>query len=178
MIEYRRADSAEPRPSDYRRVAATDAPALRDVLAAAYGTLVVVEKRRKLLLSNGVRIHLDEGAMRNAHAPYSSFKVAAALRTPPGGAFAGANVEIASYPEAQCAETSAIGAFVAAGERAIAAVAVAAERAEICPPRGGCRQRLAELGAPDTLVYLGRSGGPVETTTLGELLPRAFELSA
>jgi cytidine deaminase len=65
---------------------------------------------------------------------------------------------------------------VAAGHTRIAEVAVVAERMEICPPCGGCRQRLAELADPDTRVHLGRPAGPQEVTTVGELLPLAFEL--
>jgi cytidine deaminase len=52
---------------------------------------------------------------------------------------------------------------------------VVAEKLDICPPCGGCRQRLKEFAAPGTRVYLGRPGGPVETTTVGELLPLAFD---
>ena len=88
----------------------------------------------------------------------------------------GANVENASYPQGQCAEASALGALVAAGEREITAAAVVAERLEVCPPCGGCRQRLAELARPETPVHLGRPGGPRRTLTVAELLPLAFEL--
>ena len=113
--------------------------------------------------------------MRNAYAPYSEFKVGAALRSPSGAIHVGANVENAAYPQGQCAEASAIGAMVAAGDRAISAVAVVAEKLDVCPPCGGCRQRLKEFAAPDTPVYLGRPGGPVQTTTMAELLPLAFD---
>jgi homotetrameric cytidine deaminase len=117
-------------------------------------------------------------AMENAYAPYSNFKVGVALRGAGGGIFSGANVENASYPQGQCAETSAIGALITSGETRIAAVAVTAERMDICPPCGGCRQRLSEFGGPETPVYLGRPGGPLETTSLGALLPLAFDLDA
>jgi homotetrameric cytidine deaminase len=113
-------------------------------------------------------------AMRNAYAPYSQFKVGAAVRGRSGAIYAGANVENAAYPQGQCAEASALGALVAAGESAITAVAVVAERVELCPPCGGCRQRLAEFGEPSTPVYLGRPGAEPETVTLGELLPGSF----
>ena len=68
--------------------------------------------------------------------------------------------------------------MVAAGETRITAVAVVAERVEHCPPCGGCRQRLAEFAGPDTPVYLGRPGAEPLRTTLGELLPLAFEPEA
>src|SRR5205085_523610 len=79
-----------------------------------------------------------DAAMRNAYAAYSDFKVGAALRTPDGTVIVGANVENAAYPQGQCAEASAIGALVAAGQREISAVAVVAEKLEVCPPCGGC----------------------------------------
>ena len=280
LIEYSRADSVDARTSTYRRVPVADAAPLREALDAAYGTLGTVTKRRRLLLWEGVRIHLDEveglgsflefeavaemgsdlsgergkvqrlrtelgiedrdlvatsysdlllgapdestpaqarltGApdepirapdeptrapdeptrapdeptrapdelmraadevMKTAYAPYSNFPVGAALRAPDGSIHVGSNVENKSYPEGQCAETSAIGALIAAGHRQIVEVAVTAERMDLCPPCGGCRQRLAEFAGADIPVYLGRPGGPRETTTIGELLPLAFEL--
>src|SRR5690242_21435422 len=116
--------------------------------------------------------------MQNAYAPYSQFKVGAAVRAPSGAIYAGANVENVAYPQGQCAESSALGALVAGGESAITAVAVVAERLDVCPPCGGCRQRLAEFGGPDVPVYLGRPGASVETITLGELLPLSFDRAA
>ena len=117
-----------------------------------------------------------ERVMRTAHVPYSHFPVGAALRGGDGQVYVGSNVENASYPQGQCAETSAIGALIAAGQTEITEVAVVAERMDFCPPCGGCRQRLAEFAAADTPVHLGRPGGPRMTTTVGELLPLAFEL--
>jgi cytidine deaminase len=119
-----------------------------------------------------------DAVMRRAHAPYSSFPVGAALRGAGGAIHAGANVENASYSQTQCAEASAIGVMVAAGETRITAVAIVAERLERCPPCGGCRQRLSEFAGPETLVYLGRPGSEPLTTTLGELLPLVFESDA
>lgn len=115
-----------------------------------------------------------ESVMRRAHAPYSDFRVGAALRGASGAIHLGANVENASYSQAQCAEASAIGAMIAAGERRITAVAIVAERVERCPPCGGCRQRLAEFADPQTPVYLGRPGAEPLVTTIAELLPLAF----
>jgi homotetrameric cytidine deaminase len=213
LIAYERADAARARESRYRLVPVADPAALREALGAALGTRVVVDKRRRLLLWEGVRIHLDrveglgdfvelegvapgdsdlsrEAALVDrlrteleiaddalvpiGYAPYSRFPVGAALRTPAGEVFAGANVENAAYPQGQCAEASAIGALVAAGGREIAEVAVVAEHMDICPPCGGCRQRLSEFGRPETPVHLGRPGGPRRTITLGELLPLGF----
>jgi cytidine deaminase len=119
-----------------------------------------------------------DAVMRRAHAPYSSFPVGAALRGADGAIHAGANVENASYSQTQCAEASAIGVMVAAGETRITGIAIVAERLERCPPCGGCRQRLSEFAGPATPVYLGRPGSEPLMTTLGELLPLAFESDA
>ena len=83
-------------------------------------------------------------AFHHAHAPYSAFRVGAAVRTASGRIFAGANVENASYPEGNCAETSALAAMVAAGERKLAEALVVAAGERLCAPCGGCRQRLAD----------------------------------
>jgi cytidine deaminase len=113
--------------------------------------------------------------MHTAHVRYSHFPVGAALRGADGNVYVGSNVENASYPQGQCAETSAIGALIAAGQTRITEVGVTAAHMDFCPPCGGCRQRLAEFAKPDTPVYLGRPGGPYRKTTVGELLPLAFE---
>jgi cytidine deaminase len=115
-------------------------------------------------------------ARARAHAPYSRFPVGAALRTASGAVFAGANVECASFPEGWCAETSAIAAMVAAGEREIVEVMVVADHTEPVTPCGGCRQRLAEFGRASTVVQSGGPGGVLARFTLGDLLPHAFGL--
>jgi len=115
-------------------------------------------------------------ARGSAHAPYSGFKVGAAVRGASGGVFAGANVENASYPEGNCAETSAIAAMVAAGERRIAEMVLLAAGARLCTPCGGCRQRIAEFAGPDLVIHLCDADGLRRSVTLGELLPLAFEL--
>jgi homotetrameric cytidine deaminase len=141
----------------------------------ALGEPVAVSYSDLLLDGAQALLRAAEAVMGRAHAPYSEFPVGAALRSPSGAIHVGANVENAAYPQGQCAEASAIGALVAAGERSIAAVAVVAEKLDVCPPCGGCRQRLKEFAAPDTPVYLGRPGGPLQTTTMAELLPLAFD---
>src|SRR5579875_4123197 len=93
-----------------------------------------------------------DAVMRRAYAVYSQFKVGAALRGAGGAIHVGANVENASYSQAQCAEASAIGAMIAAGETRITAVAIVAERVQRCPPCGGCRQRLSEFASAQTPV--------------------------
>ncbi len=113
-------------------------------------------------------------ARENAYAPYSGFKVGAALRGAGGGVFGGCNVENVSYPEGTCAEAGAIAAMVAAGETVLAEAYVVADCAEPVTPCGGCRQKLAEFAAPDVRVTLATTSGVETTTTVGALLPGAF----
>lgn len=110
----------------------------------------------------------------NAYAPYSNFKVGAALRTDTGTVYSGCNVENAAYPEGTCAEAGAIAAMCAAGERTIAEVAVIADCPVPVPPCGGCRQKIAEFAAPDVVVTLGTTDGATLRMTVAELLPGAF----
>jgi cytidine deaminase len=116
-----------------------------------------------------------KAAMKNAHAPYSKFPVGAAIRTTDGRIFSGCNVEIASYPEGWCAETTALGHYVMDGGGEIAEIAVIAERMAKVTPCGGCRQRLAEFAPAEAKVYLCDDAGVVETVTMGELLPYGFK---
>lgn len=120
---------------------------------------------------------LDDARMvrENAHAPYSNFKVGAAVRTVSGAVFVGCNVENVAYPEGTCAEAGAIAAMVAAGEREIAAVAVIADSPDPVSPCGGCRQKLAEFGDGDVEVTLATIAGTQLKTTVGALLPGAFD---
>lgn len=115
-------------------------------------------------------------ARDNAHAPYSRFHVGAAVLSESGTIHAGCNVEIASFPEGWCAETTAISKLVSAGEKAIRAVVVIAEGERLTTPCGGCRQRLAEFAAPDTPVHVGSPAGIRRVFTMGELLPAGFQL--
>ena len=94
-----------------------------------------------------------QAAMAKAYAPYSKFPVGAALRTADGKIFSGANIEVASYPEGWCAETTALGHYIMGGGGEITEIAVIAERMARITPCGGCRQRLAEFARPDTKLY-------------------------
>lgn len=110
----------------------------------------------------------------HAHAPYSRFKVGAAIRTTAGSIHPGCNVENLAYPQGTCAEAGAIAAMCAAGERQIAAVLVIADAPDPVPPCGGCRQKLSEFAGPDVPVTMMTTDGAHRTLTLGELLPGAF----
>lgn len=110
-----------------------------------------------------------------AYAPYSHYKVGAALVTTEGVIYAGCNVENAAYPEGTCAEAGAIAAMVAAGAGCeIAAVLTVAGGDKPVTPCGGCRQKLAEFGGPEARVHLATLEGVQETSSLGALLPGAF----
>ena len=109
-----------------------------------------------------------------AHAPYSKFRVGAAVLDERGRVHAGCNVENASYGLTVCAERNAVAAAVAAGAKRIRAVAVVSDGA--VTPCGACRQVLVELGGLDTEVLLAGPGGAPRATTLGALLPDAFSL--
>jgi cytidine deaminase len=119
-------------------------------------------------------LDLARRALANAHAPYSRFRVGACVRAASGRLYAGCNVENASYPVGQCAEATAIGAMVAAGDRQIVEAVIVTEGAEPCPPCGRCRQQLAEFAGPDMRIHLCGPEGVRLTATLGELLPMAF----
>ncbi|MEL6585712.1 MAG: cytidine deaminase [Pseudomonadota bacterium] len=112
---------------------------------------------------------------KNAHAPYSNFKVGAAVQTASGRVFVGCNVENVAFPEGTCAEAGAIAAMVAAGETELAQVYVVAGSPSPVPPCGGCRQKLAEFGAGAVPVTLATTEGAEMRTTIAELLPGAFD---
>ncbi len=109
-------------------------------------------------------------ARENAYAPYSYFKVGAALLGTDGGVFTGCNVENISYGLTNCAERVAIGASIAAGIRSFEKVAVVADTTVPISPCGACRQVLAEFGVK-TVILANRTGSVV--FSLEELLPRA-----
>ena len=113
----------------------------------------------------------------NAHAPYSKFKVGAAVRSANGKVFVGCNVENSAYPEGTCAEAGAIAAMIAAGENKIEEVCVVAESPVPIAPCGGCRQKIAEFSSPDVQVVLADLKGGTKRITIGELLPHAFSNS-
>ncbi len=111
----------------------------------------------------------------NAYAPYSNFKVGAAVCTSSGAVFSGCNVENVAYPEGTCAEAGAIAAMAAAGRYRITEVAVIADSPSPVPPCGGCRQKLREFAASgDVPVTMATIDGAVLTMTVAELLPGAF----
>jgi cytidine deaminase len=113
-------------------------------------------------------------AQAQAYAPYSRFRVGAALATPDGRVFAGCNVENAAYPSGTCAEAGAIAAMVAAGGRAIADMVVVGEGPQPLTPCGDCRQRIREFATGTTRVHSAGAQGLARSFTLEELLPQSF----
>lgn len=113
---------------------------------------------------------------KNAYCPYSNFYVGAALLDNQGQVHIGCNVENASYPQGNCAETSAIAAMIAAGGERIVTIAVAGGREKVtaCTPCGGCRQRIAEFADDQTRIIVIDDDNDWHTYTTSELLPAKF----
>jgi len=134
---------------------------------------------RKRTLPAEVREQLLQSArkvMKNAHAPYSKFRVGAAILTTSGEIFFGCNVENASYGMTNCAERTAIFSAVAQlGPRIeIRAVAVTNDQGVPCAPCGACRQVIYEFG-PDAIIFFQGAKGP-QQAHIKELLPEGFRL--
>ena len=113
-------------------------------------------------------------AQARAYAPYSRFKVGAAIRGASGAVYAGCNVENAAYPATSCAEAGAISAMVAAGETRIAAVLVIGDGELLVTPCGNCRQKIREFAGPETPVHIAGPQGVRAMFTLAQLLPESF----
>ena len=121
---------------------------------------------RQLLVEAAIKARLM------AYAPYSQYKVGAAVLSTSGQVFSGANVENAAYPTTMCAERVAIFKAVSEGEREFAAIAVVTSNAGMSC--GGCRQVMAEFGL-DTLVLIADDQGNIaQELTVRDLLPGAF----
>ncbi len=110
----------------------------------------------------------------NAYAPYSKYRVAAAVRASSGRVYRGVNVENASYGLTVCAERVAVFSAVAAGERSIREVLVLTERGEPAPPCGACLQVISEFGDDETVIYSVSLEGGSRTWRLRDLLPVRF----
>jgi cytidine deaminase len=138
-----------------------------------------VSSMRNANLSPATRKRLEHAAtkvMKNAHAPYSNFRVGAAILLTNGKIFAGCNVENASYGMTNCAERTAIFSAVAqlGPKIEIRAVAVANDHGVACSPCGACRQVIYEFG-PDATIFFQGAHGPKEAH-ITELLPEGFRL--
>ena len=122
----------------------------------------------------GVLLQAARAAQANAYAPYSRYRVGAALATPDGRVFAGCNVENAAYPSGTCAEAGAIAAMVAAGGREIAELLVVGDGPELITPCGNCRQRIREFATATTRVHAAGAESVLRSFTVDALLPESF----
>jgi len=129
----------------------------------------MADKKDELLLA-------AKEARANAYAPYSNFRVGAAVLGAGGRIYSGCNVENASFGLTCCAERNAISAMVAAGETEIRKILVIGESEEFLPPCGACCQVIAEFAAPSTVVHMCAHEGQCRDTTVAELVPFVFKL--
>jgi cytidine deaminase len=109
-----------------------------------------------------------------AYAPYSRFRVGAAVATSDGAVFAGCNVENAAYPVGTCAEAGAIAAMIAGGRTQISAILVIGDGPGLVTPCGACRQRIREFAAQETPVIIAGPEGIRASFALSGLLPHSF----
>lgn len=126
------------------------------------------EEKRKALIDAAGEVR------NNAYAPYSEFKVGAAVATEDGKIYVGCNVESASYGLTVCAERVAIWKGISRGENRFCCIAVVVDTDELTPPCGVCRQIIWEF-CGDVPVILSNLNGKSETVQMSELLPRAFD---
>lgn len=115
-----------------------------------------------------------KAAQARAYAPYSRFRVGAAIRGASGRIHAGCNVENAAYPVGTCAEAGALTAMILAGDRTLSDIVVLGEGEVLCTPCGACRQRLREFGGDTLAIHVAGPEGIRRRFTLAELLPHSF----
>ncbi len=127
-----------------------------------------MENKDKELIEAAVNVR------EHAHAPYSNFKVGAAIRTKAGKIYTGCNIENATYGLTICAERTAIFKAISEGEKEFAAISVVADTEELTPPCGACRQIIWEF-CGDIPVIFANLKGDTETLQMSELFPRAFD---
>jgi cytidine deaminase len=121
-------------------------------------------------------VNAARAARENAHAPFSEFKVGAAVRAKSGKVYTGCNVENSTYGLTICAERVAIFKAVSEGEREFEAIAVCTDTEVLTPPCGACRQIIWEF-CGDVPVILSNLGGQTETHQMSALFPRPFDAS-
>ena len=120
-------------------------------------------------------------AMQRAYAPYSGYKVGAALLCRDGSVVCGANIENAAYGPSNCAERTAIFTAVFEGKREFEAIAVVGGKdgaaTDLFPPCGICRQVMLEFCGPDFLIYMGKQDGTYQAVALKDFMPYGFRAS-
>ena len=136
---------------------------------------MLAEKEIQELISRALE------ARKNAYAPYSDFRVGAALLSDSGEIYTGCNIENSAYTPTNCAERTAFFKAVSEGVRSFRAICIAGgpgerEPEEPCPPCGVCRQVMLEFGGPEFEVILAVNGQQYEVYTLDRLAPMGFRL--
>lgn len=126
-------------------------------------------------MDNANLIKLAQKAAKNAYAPYSNFKVGAALLCKSGNVYTGCNVENSSYGASNCAERTAVFKAVSEGERDFVKIAIVSEKDGLTFPCGICRQVLSEFMPNGSIVLFSEEKG-IKEFALNELLPYAFKL--
>ncbi|MCU6761136.1 Cytidine deaminase [uncultured Roseburia sp.] len=126
------------------------------------------------MIDFGQLVQMAQMVKEKAYAPYSGFRVGAALLGKSGMIYTGCNIENAAYPVTNCAERTALFKAVSEGEQEFLALAVVSDSADYVSPCGVCRQALAEFCGTDFQILMCRSNGDYKIMTLGELLPESF----
>lgn len=119
--------------------------------------------------------NLAKLAQQRAYAPYSDFKVGAAIYSNNQQFYSGCNVENISYPCGTCAEAGAISAMISGGDEKISAILIIANGSSLITPCGACLQRIKEFADDNVLIHLANLQGIAKTLTLKDLLPLAFD---
>ena len=125
-------------------------------------------------MSESTYIAATKEAMNKAYVPYSNYPVGALIVTKEGNTYSGCNVENASYPLGNCAESAAIASMILAGEKNIKMIYVMSQNDQGGCPCGGCRQRIREFSDIDTQVILCSPSGVQQRLLLADLLPNSF----
>ncbi len=120
-------------------------------------------------------IEISVSAQEFAYAPYSQFKVGAALLCKDGSVYTGCNIENSTYGATNCAERTAVFKAVSEGKRDFSAIAITSSGGELTFPCGICRQVLSEF-SPEMSVILSDKDGNIKTFSLSELIPHSFRL--
>lgn len=128
----------------------------------------ITHEQREILLT------VARAARLRAYAPYSKYRVGAALLDENGQVHAGCNVENAAYPQGQCAEAGALAAMLLAGGQRVQALVVVGGTGDWVTPCGGCRQKLREFCAPEVPIVSANDEQVGPSHTLAQLLPVSF----
>lgn len=119
-------------------------------------------------------LELARKARDNAYAPYSKYRVGVCIKSTNDHLYIGCNVENASYGLTQCAEATAIGNMITAGDHRIKEIVITSSGDLFCPPCGGCRQILSEFADPYVEIHLIKADNQAKSYTMAELLPESY----